>query len=713
MNALAPAVAVAVWLSVLPAQRAAAGAAHEQPQDRERQDMRWDQVDRYVSQITVRNGAWVLPAGVEVSGPQWRRALDRHRARQRKHHGIARRPEQIKRAFVEGFAFLFDRKLYDPAARRWRIEQFLDRGEREFGGYDQVILWQSYPRLGIDQRNQFDYYRDLPDGWDDVRRWVEVCHRRQVRLLLTYNPWDRHTRGSRRHLPDMLDALKATGADGVYLDTLGAVPAGWTEAVRRLGRPVFFESEGHPYDKRIGPMHSAWGQGFQVHPPCQVLNTRWLWPAHKTFLTHDRHSRDHWDELCCAWFNGCGVLVWEVVFGNDTPWVARDKALLRALKPLMTAFWRNFANARWQPLVASAHKDLKINRWPGDAGTVYTLCQTSPKPYRGPLFAARADRTYLDLVTGRPLAVRGGKVIGRVPARGIGGVLEVASVTAALRALLQKVCPGRLPRFVEVNTDRIRPAARADRTRRRPGRFAGTKPAQLPPGMVWVPSARFTMRIEHPWHGASCYDHSGWGKKGRVLDIRGFAIDRFPVTNAQFAAFLAASGYEPKDAKNFLKHWRRGRPPAGLEDHPAVYVGLEDARAYAKWAHKRLPTEAEWQYAAQGSDGRPWPWGSRRIAARLNATGRTAPVGSFRGDGSPFGVRDLCGHVWQWVDDTYTDRVHRFTVLKGGSFYRLPEQASKWYIHTGPLELTSHVKVPLLAPSIDRFSTVGFRCVMD
>jgi len=101
-------------------------------------------------------------------------------------------------------------------------------------------------------------------------------------------------------------------------------------------------------------MHSSWGQGWEVHPPSQIFNTRWLWPEHKTFLTHHRHERDHWDEVCCAWFTGTGVLVWENVFGNDTPWVERGKALLRAVKPLLATFHENFSHPDWQPFAAAA-----------------------------------------------------------------------------------------------------------------------------------------------------------------------------------------------------------------------------------------------------------------------------------------------------------------------------------------------------------------------
>ena len=89
-----------------------------------------------------------------------------------------------------------------------------------------------------------------------------------------------------------------------------------------------------------------------------------------------------------------------------------------------------------------------------------------------------------------------------------------------------------------------------------------------------------------------------------------YAMDLTPVTNAQYAEFLKASGYKPKETTNFLKHWRDGAPPAGREDHPVVYVDLDDARAYAHWAGKRLPTEEEWQFAAQGTDGRQYPWGN-------------------------------------------------------------------------------------------------------
>ena len=85
-------------------------------------------------------------------------------------------------------------------------------------------------------------------------------------------------------------------------------------------------------------------------------------------------------------------------------------------------------------------------------------------------------------------------------------------------------------------------------------------------------------------------------------NLKPFAMDETHVTNAQFAQFLKVSAYKPAHSENFLKHWVNNAPPVGQENHPVVWITLDDARAYAKWAGKRLPTEVEWQWAAQNSE---------------------------------------------------------------------------------------------------------------
>jgi len=199
----------------------------------------------------------------------------------------------------------------------------------------------------------------------------------------------------------------------------------------------------------------------------------------------------------------------------------------------------------------------------------------------------------------------------------------------------------------------------------------------------------------------------------RPVRLEPYAIDLTPVTNRQYAVFLRQSGYRPDDAENFLKHWDEGRVPPGLEDHPVVYVDLEDARAYARWAGKRLPTEEEWQYAAQGPEGREYPWGDAWEEGRSNdgSTGGTTSVTAFPSGRSPFGCYDMCGNVWEWTESQRGDGRTRFCILKGGSYYKA--EGSHWYADGGPQTCRFAAKFLLTWPGLDRCATIGFRCVVD
>jgi len=166
--------------------------------------------------------------------------------------------------------------------------------------------------------------------------------------------------------------------------------------------------------------------------------------------------------------------------------------------------------------------------------------------------------------------------------------------------------------------------------------------------------------IEHP-HGATMLPvQTGiflMGSGRREVWLEGFHLDRLPVTNRQFERFLTATGYQPDDEQShrFLAHWPKGRLPKGLEAHPVVYVSWTDARAYATWAGLRLPSEAEWEKAARGLDGRRFPWGKEKPTAQHASFDRqhdaTRPVGSWPAGASPFGVEDLAGNIWEWCED--------------------------------------------------------------
>ena len=180
-------------------------------------------------------------------------------------------------------------------------------------------------------------------------------------------------------------------------------------------------------------------------------------------------------------------------------------------------------------------------------------------------------------------------------------------------------------------------------------------PVQAPPGMVFVPAAEAAL--------GSALDVDE--NPVRTVRIAPFFIDQYPVTNAQYLDFVAATGHRVP------KHWTAGRPPEGEESHPAVWLSWFDAAAYAKWADKRLPTEDEWEYAARGTDGRAYPWGNDfapdRCNCRASALGGICRVNAFPDGASPAGCHNMAGNVWEWTDSWHGD-AHQRRVLRGGSW---------------------------------------------
>lgn len=224
--------------------------------------------------------------------------------------------------------------------------------------------------------------------------------------------------------------------------------------------------------------------------------------------------------------------------------------------------------------------------------------------------------------------------------------------------------------------------------------------------MVAVSSGRFLYHATHRFMegGFILFDEGP-----REVEMHAFLMDRYEVTNADFRRFLDASNYQPAVVHNFLRHWQGGYPEA-LADHPVTWVSLEDARAYATWAGKRLPSDIEWQWAAQGSDGRLWPWGDESDWSRCNSDSPgTTAVDAFPGNRSPFGICDLVGNVWEWIDVVCSDGWHRWCFIRGGSYYRA--RGSMWYREGGAQPANHHQKFLLMYPGLDRCATVGFRCV--
>ena len=173
--------------------------------------------------------------------------------------------------------------------------------------------------------------------------------------------------------------------------------------------------------------------------------------------------------------------------------------------------------------------------------------------------------------------------------------------------------------------------------------------------------------------------------------VRATSLSATPVTNRQYGEFVRATGHSAPP------HWSGGELPAALDRHPVTYVDWLDATAFCRWAGVRLPTEAEWEKAARGTDGRRFPWGDGEPASPDSATrcpygavlanygggaknGSTSPVGTYPDAASPYGLEDMAGNVWEWVSSVYAPypydardgredpRSRPVRVLRGGSY---------------------------------------------
>lgn len=200
-------------------------------------------------------------------------------------------------------------------------------------------------------------------------------------------------------------------------------------------------------------------------------------------------------------------------------------------------------------------------------------------------------------------------------------------------------------------------------------------------------------RLDEAAYGHNRTREGGWyenERERRKMTIGGYRITRTPITNAQYDAFIAATGWPAPDvdartwASYGLVHpyertrrhaWKDGAPPRDRRSHPVVLVSYDDANAYAAWLSGqtgktwRLPTEIEWEKAARGEDGRRFPWGDEYDSRLLNSHDLgpfdTVPVGRFPEGASPFGILDAAGQVFEW---TGTPGSPNFYIVKGGSW---------------------------------------------
>jgi iron(II)-dependent oxidoreductase len=618
-----------------------------------------------------------------------------------------------------------DRYFYDPVAHRYTVDRYLDDLEKRYGGIDAVLIWPTYPNMGIDNRNQHDLIRSMPGGVPGVRQMVADFHRRGVRVLFPMMMWDQGTRDPGVSWPDAIASLMAEiGADGINGDTQDGVPLAFSVAADKIGHPLVFEPEGGPSDEALAWNVMTWGQ-YQFPFVPMVDKYKWLETRHMVNISH-RWNRDKTDDLQFAFFNGVGWESWENIWGIWNGITPRDAEATRRVATIERAVAPFLVSADWEPMAPMLRYGVYASRWPLGQQAVWTIVNRNEYDVDGPQIdlAAEDGIRYFDLYHGvelKPVKSQAGRNVlsFHIEAHGYGALLvSQATPDSGIQKLMSKM--------KELSATPL--SAYSHEWKTVPQQIvpiASVKPpAASPVDMVKIPEADFDFRVsgieieglndigvdvQYPWEDSSRRTHD------HPMHLKSFWIDKYPVTNAQFKKFLDATHYHPKDDLNFLQDWSGGTYPAGWDNKPVTWVSLDDAREYAAWAGKRLPHEWEWQYAAQGTDGRTYPWGSAWDAAAVPAPdkGRTMrgpdAVDAHPQGASPFGVMDLVGNVWQWTEE-FQDEHTRGGILRGGSYYQ--PQGSIWYFPQA-YKLGEHGKLLMMAPSMDRSGGLGFRCAQD
>jgi formylglycine-generating enzyme required for sulfatase activity len=620
---------------------------------------------------------------------------------------------------------LWDQDFFDLASGKYRVAEWLAHGRREFGGYDSVVFWHAYPRIGLDNRNQYDFYRQAPGGLRGLRAVTREFRQEGVRTYLDYNPWDL---GTRREPQSDLDVLaRLVGdieADGIFLDTMSTGASEFRAKLDAVRPGVVLEGEAALPLENLHDHHMSWAQAFQDSWVPGILRDKWIERRHMMHQIN-RWDRDHTPELHTAWMNGSGMLVWENVFGVWVGWSERDRSLLRSMLPIQRRYQKLFSGERWTPLVPALAPDVFASLWEADGLRLWTVVNRSQQPVEGALIRVPGNRpgAYFELSRGEEATAsrQGGDVVlsGRMGPRGLAAF--ACGEPAAFGEGFPEFLRAQRQNATRTNDDLAFPARLTTYRAPAEARQSGRLPLD---GMAEIAPVRFrftvSMRVRENGFYEAQSDIDMWSSYEyhvvtfqRTVALGRYAIDLTPVTNAQYARFLVETSYRPKYTENLLKHWIGGSPPADKEGHPVVYVDLDDARAYAKWAGKRLPTEEEWQYAAQGDDGRSYPWGDKWQSGLCNEglTGETTNVTAFPGGRSPFGCWDMCGNVWEWTESERSDGRNRFCMIRGGSFYEA--KGSNWYMNGGPQHVDFAAKFMLFWPGLDRCATVGFRCVSD
>lgn len=613
------------------------------------------------------------------------------------------RPEMqwLKKNFIMGFAFMWDKDFYDNETGKYKVKEYCDKMKKEFGGFQSVMIWHSYPNIGIDEKNQFDYFYNMPGGIPALAKVVKEFHDNGVKAILIYNPWDVDTRQSEKSdFKVFPEIIGKTDSDGLFMD-VGTYGMDFQPELDKYKKGVTVGPELSPLLQCAqGPnaVTSSWAQTVKPINNQGVLALKWILPDHLQ-LRINRGTTDRQNDLAFTWLNGQGAIVWENVFGIMNKWNATDRKTIRKMNAIWQQFYLLYTSDSWKPYLPTNNSLVNVSSWENSTARIWNVvANSSLKTGNVEFDADKRNLQYYDLWTGKKLDVVNGKISVSIERLGcvIGLVNKIPSKD--IIALLEKQ---------KAEDEKLLPAddeyAKVLSIKQAKSPVAITPNKNYTGTLLAINGADYHFIVKHSQREGDCYpdedakietEYKFVKENGFNLIIHhqneilpNFQIMPKVVTNGEFEIFISKSGYKPKNSDNYLKHWKGDKCPDTIKNEPVVYVSLEDARAYATWAGMRLPTEWEWQAAAESR-------------------------------GSDF----VFNKVWEWNESERFDGNNRFVNLRGGcETWKL--KTSRWYFGGGtsyfknapggkqPIDF--HCKYFLMYPGIDRASTLGFRCMKN
>jgi hypothetical protein len=267
----------------------------------------------------------------------------------------------LRDQIVHHFTFLYGREVLNLETGQFEFDRLLDEGERDFGGYDALILWGTYPRLGVDERTQWDFYDDFPAGRRGLRTLIEQVHNRGVKVFIPFTPWDqsRALSGKYTHPDDqeLAKLIQEIDADGVFLDTLSSLDAKLQRTVESARAGVAFCSEGRASSASLQSItcsweqsqSRSWEQGNWTAVPERVHKIdmeRFVFPEHRLFVVNRfATGKDRIRVIQRGFFNGTGWVVWQDVFGLALTYTPEETAFLKKCRTI----FRSHRSTIWGP----------------------------------------------------------------------------------------------------------------------------------------------------------------------------------------------------------------------------------------------------------------------------------------------------------------------------------------------------------------------------